>query len=150
MTEIHQKTPESAQMVRELASDYASIRRIAFLLGVSPNTLTKHYSTELAQGVESSNHRLASVLYQSALNGDTGAARFILACKAGWKQTEIVEHQMGGTLAERAGEIGPEERQRLLAGLRGHDPRTVALIPDESEMEPKNGHNGNGHAKGGE
>jgi len=63
-------------------------------------SLRKHFRAELDQGTELANALVTQALFKKATSNEPGsvtAAIFWLKCKAGWKETQIVEH----ALAER-------------------------------------------------
>jgi len=93
----HNPTPETRAQVYALASFGARYSDIARLIGVSENTLDKHYSDELAKGAVERNAKVAGFLYHSAsgraiedgasYSDCLKAAMFWLKTRAQWRET---------------------------------------------------------------
>jgi hypothetical protein len=64
---------------------------IALVLEISEPTLRKHFRQELDQGAPTANRIIAQKLFEKAKDGDTIAMLFWLKCRAGWKETSIIE-----------------------------------------------------------
>ena len=64
---------------------------IAQQLGICMNTLEKHYSYELLNGVDHCNNLIASTLFQKAVRGDTACLIFWAKTRMGWKETQVHE-----------------------------------------------------------
>ena len=80
----HRSTPETRLIVKELYAAGIQKARIAKRLGVSDDTLVKHYEKELDDSLENLINGLAKSLYQRAIDGDEKAAEFWLKCRAKW------------------------------------------------------------------
>lgn len=65
---------------------------IAKYIGIDRKTLTKHYRHELDTAMIMANAQVGKSLFQQAKNGNTSAAIFWLKCRAGWVDTQKVEH----------------------------------------------------------
>jgi hypothetical protein len=63
---------------------------IAHFLGISDETLRKHYGEELEEK-KRIELELADKVLQKARNGDTACMFFWLKCRAGWKETQRQE-----------------------------------------------------------
>lgn len=65
--------------------------RMASALGISVNTLQKHYADELAHAKDDRNTQIVNSLFQKALKGDTTALIFWCKTQLGWKETQVQE-----------------------------------------------------------
>ena len=93
----HKPTPETRAQVFALASFGARYDDIAKLLGISDDTLKKHYPDELAKGAVERNAEVAGFLYHSASGRAISdgasysdclkAAMFWLKTRAQWRET---------------------------------------------------------------
>ena len=64
---------------------------IALVLGISHDTLTKHYKGELEKGRIEANAAVAGTLYEKAKQGDTSSMIFWLKTRAGWSEKNTTE-----------------------------------------------------------
>ena len=92
MTNKHEPTVETRAKVNALASVGTPQDQIALVIGISKNTLIKHYRKELDTAMTMANAQVAQSLYQQAKNGNTAAAIFWLKCRAGWVDRQSIEH----------------------------------------------------------
>lgn len=121
----HEPTAQTRLQVRRLAGLGLPQAQIALLLGISPNTLVKHYEHELRLGDAEATEKVAATLYRRATrDGDLGAAIFWLKARAGWREKlpdQQVKHS-GRVEHEHAGEVGvrltDEQRAAVLAAVR--------------------------------
>lgn len=66
---------------------------IADTLGISDETLRKHYREELDHGMTKANARVVQTAFQQATSGKSPAmTMFWLKTRLGWKETQKVEH----------------------------------------------------------
>ena len=79
-------TEDQREMVIGLKAVGTTDERIAEILGISADTLTKHFRYEIENGLKSVLGRIANNLFRQALNGDTTAAIFILKTRAKWSE----------------------------------------------------------------
>ena len=91
MTKKHEPTPETRTKVNTLASVGTPQDQIALVIGISKNTLIKHYRKELDTAMIIANAAIGQTLFKQAKNGNTAAAIFWLKCRAGWVDTQKVE-----------------------------------------------------------
>jgi len=70
---------------------------IAATMGISHPTLRRYFEREIQTGTHKANAKIAESLYNAAIKGKgqpaVTAAIFWLKCRAGWKETAILEHQ---------------------------------------------------------
>ena len=69
---------------------------IAATLDISHPTLRRYFKREIQTGTQKANAKIAESLYNAAIKGKgqpaVTAAIFWLKCRAGWKETAILEH----------------------------------------------------------
>lgn len=85
----HKPTAESRTKVARLYLGGSIQDEIAYYLGITPETLRKHYDRELRVPLMDCNERLANDLYESAKNGDKDDRRFWLTHRGNWYKTPI-------------------------------------------------------------
>ena len=85
----HMPTPESREKVRMLKLVGATDEQIGRILGISADSLVKHYKQDLDDGKAEILGKVAQTLYQKALDGDVTSCIFLLKTKA--KFTERLE-----------------------------------------------------------
>lgn len=87
---------EPTQVQRELVKLHATIGTrqdvIADIIGIDDKTLRKHYREELDQSAAQANAVIGGALFNKAKAGDTAAQIFWMKTRAGWKETNVVEH----------------------------------------------------------
>ena len=88
----HIPTEETRKLVRSLSAVGIRYVDIASKLEISDDTLVKHYKKDLEDGRTDANASIGQTLFQQAKNGNTAAAIFWLKTRAGWKETNAVEH----------------------------------------------------------
>ena len=88
----HIPTEETRKLVRSLSAVGIKYVDIASKLEISDDTLVKHYKKDLEDGRTDANASIGQTLFQQAKNGNTAAAIFWLKTRAGWKETNAVEH----------------------------------------------------------
>lgn len=88
----HIPTDETRKLVRSLSAVGIKYVDIAGKLEISDDTLVKHYKKDLEDGRTDANASIGQTLFQQAKNGNTAAAIFWLKTRAGWKETNAVEH----------------------------------------------------------
>ena len=92
MTNKHEPTAETRAKVNALASVGTPQDQIAIVVGITKNTLLKHYRKELDAAMTMANAKVAQSLFQQATAGNTSAAIFWLKCRAGWVDKQSIEH----------------------------------------------------------
>ena len=66
--------------------------RIAARLKIDENTLRKHFAPELAGGIDNVTTLAVGQLVGQIRAGNLGAICFWLKCRAGWRETDRLEH----------------------------------------------------------
>ncbi len=87
----HIPTEEQKKMVRLLSAVGTRYEDIATKLGITDDTLRKHYKLELDEGRIEANASVAQTLYQQAKTGNTTAAIFWLKTRAQWRENDRLE-----------------------------------------------------------
>jgi len=68
---------------------------IAEILGISVDTLYRHYKAEMDTAREKANASIGGALYKKAMGGDTTAMIFWLKTRARWKETVDISNEDG-------------------------------------------------------
>lgn len=87
----HKPTDLTRGQVEFAAAIGVTHENIARELGITTDTLVKHYGDELSLGRDRINTKIASALADKALSGDTTAMIFWLKTRARWQETAKVE-----------------------------------------------------------
>lgn len=82
------KTPELAKQVEAMAAYGITHGDIASCLGISEDSLQRHYRKELDQGSPKAIARVAERLYKKCLDGDTTSMIFWLKTRAKWRDSD--------------------------------------------------------------
>ena len=88
----HKPTSESRQLVQLHATIGTQQEVIADIIGIDAKTLRKHYREELDQSMAKANATVGGALFNKAKNGDTAAMIFWMKTRAGWRETQNLEH----------------------------------------------------------
>lgn len=89
---LYTPTAEQRKMVELYAAVGTPHLVIADVLGVAEMTLRKHYRAELTQGLHKANAKVAGKLFNIAMAGNPAALIFWLKSRAGWRETNRLEH----------------------------------------------------------
>jgi predicted transcriptional regulator len=91
----HEPSPESRAQAEDLAGYGLTHEQIAHVLGVSQDTVERHYTDELEAGLALALATVAKTAYQMATSGDEPAmTMFWLKTRAKWK--EVQHHEVTG------------------------------------------------------
>jgi len=91
----HIPDDKSRSLVKTFAAVGTRYVDIAHKLGITDDTLRKHYKPELEDGRIDANAQIANTLFQQAKKGNMTAAIFWLKTRAGWKETNVTEFSGG-------------------------------------------------------
>jgi hypothetical protein len=97
--------------------------------GIDPKTLRKHFRHQLDIGATKANSAVAQTAYQMATSGKCAAATiFWLKCRAGWKETNVLQHSgpNGGPIQISNDDLDKRVTDEL---ARIAATRTVASVP---------------------
>jgi hypothetical protein len=87
----HKVTDANKVLCRTLSAVGIPHEDIAMKIGISADTLVKHYKEDLDNGRIDANASIGQTLFQQAKNGNTAAAIFWLKTRARWKETQTHE-----------------------------------------------------------
>lgn len=88
----HEPDDKSRLTVKTAAGYGLPQEMIATLVGISENTLRKHYRDELSMGKAAATFQVAQTLFTRATTGkDLGAAIFWLKAQAGWREKHVLD-----------------------------------------------------------
>ncbi|MHB1910413.1 MAG: hypothetical protein ACYCQJ_16330 [Nitrososphaerales archaeon] len=110
-------TDEQREQVVGLKAVGATDERIAHILGISPDTLTKHFKIELECGLQEVLSRIATNLFRQALAGDVTASIFVLKTRAGWSEKSV--HVLEAVTAPRDPDAYSGEQLLQIIGGEG-------------------------------
>lgn len=93
----HKPTDQTRRTVESMSAYGIPQEDIAAVIGVDSKTLRKHYRVELDTAEAKANARVAETLYRKATDAEMSgpsvtAAIFWLKTRAGWKETDRLEH----------------------------------------------------------
>lgn len=116
----HEPTYRQREQVEGLAALWVPQRAIAAFLGISENTLRKHYPDELDRGAALGDIALGNCFRAKLEAGDTAAVIYATKIRFGWSERMKLEHSgpNGGPLqAERYFAIPEDQRRQTLQVL---------------------------------
>ena len=87
----HIPTEATRAQVTALAIAGVPQDRIGEIVGVTKPTLRKYYREELDHGSDKANAKIASTLYQQAIDGSVAALIFWAKTRMGWRETNRTE-----------------------------------------------------------
>ena len=90
----HVPTPEAREKVRILKMAGLTDEHVARILGISADTLVRHYRADVEDGRNELLREVTGTLYRKALAGDVTACIFILKTRAGWSERVEVSAEM--------------------------------------------------------
>ena len=120
----HVPTEKTMAEVSALAGFGVVQEEIAKYLGIDAKTLRKHYRKELDLGVVRANAAVARSLFKQATeDGSVSAAIFWLKARAGWRETQQVDHvSSDGSMSPQpvidASALSPETLKDLMNARR--------------------------------
>jgi hypothetical protein len=129
-------TAEQRRTVEAMAAYGVREEEIAATIGdrgIDPKTLRKYFRRELDVGATKANSAVAQTLFKMATSGKhPGASMFWLKCRAGWKETNVLQHSgpNGGPIQVANADIDQRITDELarLAASRG-----LAGVPGSAE-----------------
>src|SRR3982751_7044525 len=88
----HAPTPESRKQVETMSGLLLPHDDIASILGISDETLRKHYRAELDRGRAKGNLTITERLHKKAKDGNIAALIFLAKVRMGWSEKIKVEN----------------------------------------------------------
>lgn len=88
----HKPDKETRKRVLQAAALGITQEGIARLMRMPLGTLHKYYRAELDRACDVLVEEIAGAMYAKALGGDLGAQKYILGCRAGWSERQIINH----------------------------------------------------------
>lgn len=113
----HVVTPENQAFIREKAQTHTQ-EQIAIALGISADTIQRHYATEFAEGRMDAVDKVASGVLKRAMEGSIPDSFFFLKCRGGWSQRVELTGKDGGP-------IQTVDLSRALEGKTEDELRTI-------------------------
>lgn len=89
----HKPDEITREAVKVMAASGMTHQQIADVYKITRKTLAKHYHHELENGKALITAKIADSLMRQAMAGNMTAAIFYLKCQAGWKESQVIEHQ---------------------------------------------------------
>ena len=114
----HAPTAETRRQVEAMAMRFLSRESIAAILGVSADTLRKHYVDELALGDAKAEMHVCDGLHRLAQKGNAAALIFLAKVRLGW--SEKLRHEHSGPEGDPIKVFlakSPAQRRAELEGL---------------------------------
>ena len=96
----HQPTDATRQTVQLHVMVGSRQEVIAEILGISVDTLYRHYKAEMDTAREKANASIGGALYKKAMGGDTTAMIFWLKTRARWRETVDISNDDGSLKPE--------------------------------------------------
>lgn len=125
----HRPTGETRRQVEAMAALFLSQENMGAILGVSDDTLRRHYPAELARGGALGQHAIASGLHRLMEKGNAAALIYMAKVKLGWSEKLKVEHAAGSRDESFRRYLAMPEAERL-AQLRVLAARVLGPAPD--------------------
>ena len=98
----HEVTDKTRNQVEALVSFGISHVDIANYMGISPDTLTRRYKTELENGLTKAVAKVASVLfYKATVEKDMTAVIFFLKTRGKWREKDRDDEDKKDSLVQK-------------------------------------------------
>jgi len=132
----HCPTPQLRDHVKKLAAVGTPINAIAGMIGVAPNTLRKHYDSEIEYGRGLAAAKVMSVVYRKAIEYEhpqqLGAAQMFMR-QTGFEPAQEVNLNHSGGVLVTPNTMTPEEFEQAAIEQQG---AVVADIAEEMANDP--------------
>jgi hypothetical protein len=79
------------EMMAALGTPQKDMARNVRKGGIDVKTLMKHFPEEIETGATKANVKVGGAMYNKAIGGDVQAQKYFLGCRAGWKETSVIE-----------------------------------------------------------
>lgn len=131
-------TDQHRELVLGLRAIGATHERIGEVLGVSHDTITRHFSRELEIGFDQIKSQIASTLIRKALDGDTACLIFLAKTRLGWSEKiQIEQQQEFRTLIIDTREADDYTDEQLVAIINARERGKVQALPGKEEETRK-------------
>lgn len=142
--EGHEPTEETRAYVREHAVTFTH-PFLARMLGISVNTLLRHYRPEIDQRLSEEVHKIGSAIVRQANEGDRGSQYYFMRTRGMWGRDQLHGESSNAEDAIRQGfavdpeviaSLNPEEfalYERLCDKLRGANAQGTDTGPDSAD-----------------
>lgn len=91
MAKKYEPNEEHRRLIEQMTAVGVVQEQVAAVLGVSIDTIQRHYKEELLTAVSKANAKIAGTLYNKAMRGDTVCMIFWLKTRAGWRERTALE-----------------------------------------------------------
>lgn len=109
-------TDKERALVRWAVACGTTQEHIATLLGISVDTLSRRFKSELATGKVEANLKLARVLYSLAEEGNVTALIFWLKTQGRWSEVNQLDINANVDMKIDVGALSDEELEKLAKG----------------------------------
>jgi hypothetical protein len=96
----HKPTDATRQTVSLHATVGTRQEVIAEILGISTDSLQRHYRSELDTSREKANASVGGALFKKAMSGDTASMIFWMKTRARWRETVDISNEDGTLKSE--------------------------------------------------
>lgn len=96
----HKPTDATRQTVQLHATVGTRQEIVAEILGISVDSLQRHYRSELDTSREKANAAVGGALYKKAISGDTASMIFWMKTRARWRETVDISNEDGSLRPE--------------------------------------------------
>lgn len=110
----HTPTDQTKALVTLMVGMGANETDISLVIGISRNTLRKHYEDELAAGAAKMDYHVYSAMYKAIAKGKTDMIKLYLERRKGWKDEDVdpgVNVNVSVTLSDIVKEISQKPHQ---------------------------------------
>ena len=104
------------KMMAALGTPLADMARNVREGGIDGKTLMKYFKEEVETGAVQANVKVGGAMFNKAIGGDVHAQKYFLGCRAGWKETSVVEADVNvhgellSVIAERRKQIAKRSK----------------------------------------
>ena len=124
----HIKTEENCRFLEKMAGMGLTQKHAGYILGISEDTIQRHYKDEWARGKAKAHLKIASKLFDMAMSGNVACLTFWAKTQMGWREVQRIDATVG-TEAEKTivfSWLGEEEHAKSKEGSRERNKNTVS------------------------
>jgi hypothetical protein len=89
---MHKRDPNIAGQIRALIIAGITRNVISRIVDLDEKTIAKHYGPEVEDALSRAIANVSGKLYEKAMSGDNACMFFFLKTRAGWRETNRLEH----------------------------------------------------------